>query len=612
MSEVVAWDDDGTPRSPRFADIYRTAAGGLEQAQHVFLQGCGLPSAWAGQPQWRVLETGFGLGLNFLATWHAWRSDPQRPRLLHYAAIEAWPVTLEDLLRGATTYPALQPLAQLLAERWQGLLPGFHRFAFEDGHVLLTLCVGDIAPMLREQSFRADSVFLDGFHPDRNPEMWSLDTLKGVTRLCRRDASLATWSVAGHVRRDLQSCGWQVDKRDGLPPKRECLAGRYAPTWNVRGLDEGQATVAGDCIVIGAGLSGAAAAASLARRGWSVRVFDIAAGPATGASDLPAGLLAPHQSPDDSLLSRLSRAGVRITLQEAQRLARGLEWDRTGVLEWRGDDHRALPDLGDALATWSREATTTQKRAAGIAEEQAAWWHENAGWIEPAALVRLWLREGGVRFCGGKRVARIERDGPSWVLRDAAGAELGRAALVVVAAALGSTALLDGQVQLQPVRGQVTWAPHGDDAGALPPFPVNGQGHFLPRVPLVDRDAWITGSTYGRGDTDESLRREDNEANLERVRSVMPRSAQVMEGAFERREIQSWSGVRCASRDRRPLLGSLAPGLWLSTAMGSRGLTFAALCAELMAARLHREPLPMEERLAQALDLSRQVPARSG
>jgi tRNA 5-methylaminomethyl-2-thiouridine biosynthesis bifunctional protein len=443
--------------------------------------------------------------------------------------------------------------------------------------------------------------------------MWSLDTLKGVTRLCRRNAGLATWSVAGHVRRDLQSCGWQVDKRDGLPPKRECLTGRYAPTWNVRGLDEGpQAAVAGDCIVIGAGLSGAAAAASLARRGWSVRVFDIAAGPATGASDLPAGLLAPHQSPDDNLLSRLSRAGVRITLQEAQRLARGLEWDRTGVLEWRGDDHRALPDLGDALAPWSREAAPTQKRAAGIAEEQAAWWHENAGWIEPAALVRLWLRESGVRFCGGKRVARLERLGAAWVLRDAAGAELGRAALVVVAAALGSTALLEDQVQLQPVRGQVTWAPHGDDAGALPPFPVNGQGHFLPRVPLVDRDAWITGSTYGRGDTDESLRREDNDANLERVRSVMPRSAQVMEGAFERREIQSWSGVRCASRDRRPLLGSLAPGLWLSTAMGSRGLTFAALCAELMAARLHREPLPMEERLAQALDLSRQVPARSG
>ena len=613
MDPVVAWDDDGTPRSPRFRGIFRPATGGLEQARHVFLDGCGLPRAWAGRAQWRVLEAGFGLGLNFLATWHAWRSDPQRAELLHYAAVEAWPVTIEDLLRSVATYPALQPLAQALASQWAGLVPGFHRLSFENGHVLLTLCVGDVQPMLREQSFRADSVFLDGFDPQANPDMWSLDTLKAVTRLCRRDATLATGTASAQVRRDLQSCGWQLENRAGLPPARECLAGRYAPAWDVKGLHDEEPAAPGDCIVIGAGLAGAAAAASLARRGWRVRVLDTAAGPATGASDLPAGLLAPHQSPDDNLLSRLSRAGVRVTLEEAeQRLARGLEWNRTGVLEWRGDDTRPLPDMGAELSVWSREATQAQKDAAGIAASQAAWWHENAGWIEPAALVRIWLRQPGVRFAGGRKVARISREADRWVLEDAAGARIGTAPLVVVAAALGSAALLDAGVQLQPVRGQVTWAPRDDDAAALPPFPVNGHGHFLPRVPLVDRDAWITGSTYGRGDADESLRREDNAANLQRVREVMPGAAQVMEAAFARRTVQCWSGVRCASSDRRPLVGELAPGLWVSTAMGSRGLTFAALCGELIAARLHGEPLPLEARLAQALDVSRPSRARSG
>ena len=129
--------------------------------------------------------------------------------------------------------------------------------------------------------------------------------------------------------------------------------------------------------------------------------------PAQGPGDLakaapPAGLLAPHQSPDDNLLSRLSRTGVRLTMQEArQGLARGLEWEPTGVLEWRGDDHRPLPEFGDALTSWSREATAAQKRAAGIPETQAAWWHEHAGWIEPAALVRLWLRDHGRRAYTG-------------------------------------------------------------------------------------------------------------------------------------------------------------------------------------------------------------------
>ncbi len=178
--------------------------------------------------------------------------------------------------------------------------------------------------------------------------------------------------------------------------------------------------------------------------------------------------------------------------------------------------------------------------------------------------------------------------------------------------ALESAHLRQGGLQLIAVRGQFTWGPHGEDAGALPRFPVNGKGLFLPRVPLLERDCWITGSTYGRGDADETLRREDEAANLERVRQVLPAAARVVEASLQARETRSWSGVRCASMDRRPLVGELEPGLWVSTAMGSRGLTFAALCGELIAARLHREPLPLEAKLAQALDVRRQDRARSG
>jgi len=86
----------------------------------------------------------------------------------------------------------------------------------------------------------------------------------------------------------------------------------------------------------------------------------------------------------------------------------------------------------------------------------------------------------------------------------------------------------------------------------------------------------------------------------------------VMEAAAARGQVRNWAGARCASSDRRPLVGEVAPGLWLSTAMGSRGLTFAALCGELVAARLHGEPLPVETKLALALDLSRVRPSRSG
>src|SRR5438034_6086061 len=133
MSEAVEWLPDGTPHSPRFGDIYRSSTGGPAQARHVFLHGCGVPAAWAGRTQWRILETGFGLGLNFLAAWRAWKDDPRRPRLLHFVSIEAWPVAAADLLRSAKPHPELESLAQALAAQWFGLLPGIHRLAFEEG-----------------------------------------------------------------------------------------------------------------------------------------------------------------------------------------------------------------------------------------------------------------------------------------------------------------------------------------------------------------------------------------------------------------------------------------------------------------------------------------------
>ena len=229
MPERIEWQDDGTPGgspySPRFGDRYRSELGGLTQAREVFLHGCGLPAAWAGQPQWTVLETGFGLGLNFLLTWQAWKADPLRPRLLHFVSVEAFPAGAADVLRAASAHPELQAHAEQLQRQLWGLLPGLHRLVFEEGLVLLTLCVGDAKAMLRQQSFEADSVYLDGFSPERNPDLWDLPACKAIARCCRRGTRIATWTVARSVRDALTQCGFVVEKCAGSPPKRDRLEG---------------------------------------------------------------------------------------------------------------------------------------------------------------------------------------------------------------------------------------------------------------------------------------------------------------------------------------------------------------------------------------------------
>jgi len=645
MTEPIDWLADGTPYSPRFGDRYHSENGGLDQAHRVFLHGCGLPQAWAGQTRWRILETGFGLGLNFLVTWASWRADPDRPALLHFASCEAFPVAAADLLRAGVTHPELAPLAQQLHDQFWGLLPGVHRLSFEQGRVLLTLYVGDAQAMLRQQMPVADSVYLDGFSPQRNPEIWNEHTLKAVARCCRRGTRLATWTIARAVRDTLTQCGFLVAKVPGVPPKRDNLQATFDPAWEPRAARNApppvEVAAPSECLVIGAGLAGASVAASLARRGWKVRVLDRAAAPASGASGLPAGLFAPHVSPDDSVLSRLSRSGVRTTLQALSALPHGEAWNPCGVLEHRVDGSPGVPAAwaDGAGSDWSRPADAETLRQAGLPKGAVACWHARAGWVRPAQWIGAMLDHPAIAWQGDALVERLRR-GPAsqdgtvnWQAIDAHGAVLAQAPFVVIAAGPQSMPLLDGPWVLQPLRGQVSWAEHSaaDAApGVWPPFPVNGSGNLVPHIPEANgARRWYAGSTFERDVTQLPLSgfetADSHAANWKKLQTLLPEVAGRLAPAFEQAiaapadvadpaahdqpSVQAWAGVRCTSPDRLPIAGPVdphgLPGLWACTAMGARGLTLAPLCGELIAARLHGEPLPLDARLARALSSER-------
>ncbi|MFC2523652.1 MAG: ATP-binding cassette domain-containing protein, partial [Lautropia mirabilis] len=156
-STPVAWQD-GQPFSPRYGDRYHTQSGARAQAEHVFLGGCVLPDAWSVRPpgtagndlehgtsgstpglgsdrnsdttttpsgpdRWTILETGFGLGLNFLSAWACWQASPVRPTTLRFVSTEAHPVSAHDIRRAGADDPRLQPLAERLAGIWPDAAP---------------------------------------------------------------------------------------------------------------------------------------------------------------------------------------------------------------------------------------------------------------------------------------------------------------------------------------------------------------------------------------------------------------------------------------------------------------------------------------------------------
>ena len=172
------------------------------------------------------METGFGLGLNFLATWQAWLQDGKRPQHLIYSAAEAYPVSAADILQSTAVFPALAPMAAQLAAAWQPQA-GINIWRFADGALELRLYIGDVLAAMPHFHAPIHSVFLDGFKPKTNAAMWGADCIQAIARLLQSGSRLASWTAAGAVRQRLADAGLGVGKRPGLPPKRHSLWAIY-------------------------------------------------------------------------------------------------------------------------------------------------------------------------------------------------------------------------------------------------------------------------------------------------------------------------------------------------------------------------------------------------
>jgi tRNA U34 5-methylaminomethyl-2-thiouridine-forming methyltransferase MnmC len=232
---ALAFRADGTPFSSLHDDIYHSAAGALAQARFVFLSGNGLPDRWHSRHGFTVLEMGFGMGINFLATWDAWRREADRAGTLHYVSVEKHPFSADDLRRAHAAIvdeARLLPLADTLVAKWPELKPGVRFIAFEADAVELTLVFADATDALAQlstQDLKADAIFLDGFAPAKNPDMWSPQIFALLARLSEADATFATYTSAGSVKQALLANGFEYRKVRGFGGKRAMLVGKRAP-----------------------------------------------------------------------------------------------------------------------------------------------------------------------------------------------------------------------------------------------------------------------------------------------------------------------------------------------------------------------------------------------
>lgn len=630
---LLAFDESGTPISPEFGDVYHSTESGPGQALHVFLRGNDLPARWADTGVFCIVETGFGLGLNFLATWDAWRRDPRRSASLHFVSVELHPFSAGDLALAHARYADFARLSADLRAAWPVLVPGMHRLHFDDGRVTLTLAFTDVTTALPQLLLDADAFYLDGFAPGRNPDMWSARTMKALARTAKPGATLATWCVARAVRDALGAAGFHTDRRPGFGAKREMLVGRYAPRWpTAPARHSSPALPLRQAMVVGAGLAGAAVAARLAARGWDVDMVERTSAPAVAASGLRAGVYQPHVSRDDCLLSRLTRAGFLYA--QRQWPARGdsntaAPWQHCGVLQLAdGPDNEVRVAETAAQHAYPQEyAQYVTRDTAGIIAGRGVvaggWWFTRAGWVTPGAIVhrQLAVANGRLTLHLGHEIRALEHVDGRWRALEASGAIVAEAPVVVLANAGDALRLVDAGVDsLRSIRGQQTYL-------AAPPFAaprvvVGGDGYVLPEY---DGTA-VCGATYDLDSTQAAADERSHALNIARVEHMLPGStARVASRGHE-----GGVGFRCVATDRMPLVGAMVdvaavrkgaatltgahcadlpriPGLYGAFAFASRGLSWTLLAAEMLASQLHGEPLPLERALVDAVDPGRFV-----
>ena len=548
-----------------------------------------------GHSNWHALDTEFGGGESFLNTLEAWRQDPDSPHQLFYTAFSTGvPQNLEPRLRSACV----------------GLMPGVHRFAFEQGQVQLTLYIGDAPQITKEIDIASHSMCVD--HIDT----WGF---KNLARLCQVGTHLQWQKASSSAVADLQSAGFQIDSSKQVA----C----YQPNWQVKSAIRQSPELFNNAIVIGAGLAGSAVAYSLATRGWKVQVLDQGATLGAGASGLPAGILATHVSPDNNVLSRITRDGVRATIQRAQALLEhGLDWKLSGLVEHRYAGKRELPKGNrwpEAGHEWSTQASTQQKLAAGLTEETAALWHNLAGWLQPQSLVKAQLKHPNIELRTQQKVTKLNSLNKQWECLDAKGNLIAQAPVLVLANAYDAQTLIDSiklssQAAPHPhlpataLRGQVTIGPMraipAQMQKSLPYFPVNGHGSLICHLQSQE-PYWMVGSSFQRNDFDLQKRHEDQVSNMQQWAELMPAWQEEILNQIDLGQTTAWAGLRMALPDRLPAVGAFShpelKGLTVCTGLGARGISWSVLSGELLAAHANHEPLPMAASLAKLMAASR-------
>jgi tRNA 5-methylaminomethyl-2-thiouridine biosynthesis bifunctional protein len=366
-----------------------------------------------------------------------------------------------------------------------------------------------------------------------------------------------------------------------------------------------------EIVVIGAGICGATIANELLCRGKSVCIIDAADSPATACSSHAYAIAHPHIGKGSPRLLRLTR--IAFLLAEARW---GKVWNQHGIFQpTKKDRVFDRKEISNYLRSLDLDESIAKPLDAQEAEnicgiKQSGVWLASGASLSLSDASHILLQDHERLSCiWNTKITKLEEFNGSWNLFDNSKEKILTADKIVVAIAMESKALLSTigiRLPLKPVRGQLSiFSIKKDDPWVekLPRVGISGDGYCLPAQQLDDGNyRWSVGSSFDEGEDDLSPRDGSDAFNREQAKGLVD----FVEGDIKSLEkAGDFVGVRCVAGDRLPIIGALTqrPGIFLATALGSRGVLWSALAAKLIAAQVLEDDFALLARFGFGADL---------
>lgn len=395
--------------------------------------------------------------------------------------------------------------------------------------------------------------------------------------------------------------------------------------------------------IIGGGIAGCTTAAALAQRGWQVTLYERHKSLANEASGNPQGIVYPKLSPQSSPLSRFNLSAIQFASRYYQPYWQTAEKQtpfgrQCGVL--------VLPENEKEIAIFETIANhfKQQKDFIQLLDKRAiektsglsinancGLYYPQLGWVNPANVCRA-LVDNPLISIKQAAITTLTYDSTSsnWQLSNYEGEHFSTADTVVLATSTSTGQFTQTKhLPIKAIRGQISIAPNNSKLTNTQPLKtvLCGAGYIAP----TDNTQQTFGASYNLKHSGLEIRREDHQHNIE----LLERSAAGLTTELQIPSIEKLDGraaLRCTTLDYLPIVGPAPrmdafledyadlrrdasldipvpgqywPGLFIHCGLGSRGLSYSPLGAELLASQINGEPPPVERELLTALNPGR-------